>query len=161
MMKIFGLLDKFLIEFNISLSIGIGSHIDDLGRGIVVVSNNWEFKAFGPLGLPHVPRVHGIPGEDFALAIKTTRLSSLLEDVKFLFNLSNMLVMDRSIGLCYQKLRFNEKQTNDEKNKDGGGSSMAVCGESPRASKIIAFRFTPYSSEFELRLGFPHKLIVR
>ena len=34
----------------------------DLGRGIVVVSNNWEFKAFGPLGLPHVPRVHGIPG---------------------------------------------------------------------------------------------------
>lgn len=28
MMKIFGLLDKFLIEFNISLSIGIGSHID-------------------------------------------------------------------------------------------------------------------------------------
>ena len=43
-----------------------------------------------------------IVGEDFALAIKTTRLSSLLEDVKFLFNLSNMLVMDRSIGLCYQ-----------------------------------------------------------
>lgn len=40
--------------------------------------------------------------------------------------------------MCYvQKLRLNEKQTNDEKNKDGGGSSMAVCGESPRASKII------------------------
>lgn len=43
-----------------------------------------------------------IVGEDFALAIKTARLSSFLEDVKFLFNLPNMLVMDRSIGLYYQ-----------------------------------------------------------
>ena len=40
--------------------------------------------------------------------------------------------------MCYvQKLRLNEEQTNDEKNRDGGGSFMAVCGESPRASKII------------------------
>lgn len=34
----------------------------DLDRGIIVVSENWEFGASEPLGFPHVLRVHGVLG---------------------------------------------------------------------------------------------------